>query len=87
MPDHVHAIIVLTGDHTGSPLQEILNWYKTMTTNDYIRYVKMGLYPPYDTAVWQRSYFDHVIRNRDDLYEMRKYIVNNPIAWYYKRKQ
>ena len=86
MPDHVHAIIVLTGDHTGSPLQEIIEWYKTMTTNEYIRHVKEGLYRPYNKIMWQRSFFDHIIRNQDDLRETRKYIVNNPLTWYYKRK-
>ena len=87
MPDHIHAIIILTGDHTGSPLQEIVNWYKTMTTNEYIRHVKEGLYQPYNDAFWQRSFFDHIIRNQDDLYETRKYIVNNPISWYFDHKK
>lgn len=32
--------------------------------------------------VWQRNYYEHVIRNDRDLYEIRKYIENNPLEWY-----
>lgn len=33
------------------------------------------------SPVWQRSYHDHVIRDRDDLFLRRRYIVNNPLQW------
>ena len=44
MPDHIHFILFIEGDHTGSPLQDIIGWFKTMTTNDYIKGVKNKLY-------------------------------------------
>ena len=31
--------------------------------------------------VWQRNYYEHVIRNEDDLLQTRGYIVNNPMKW------
>ena len=31
--------------------------------------------------LWQRNYYEHVIRNEDDMYEIREYIVNNPLKW------
>lgn len=31
--------------------------------------------------VWQRNYYEHVIRNQTDLEEIREYIVNNPLKW------
>lgn len=31
--------------------------------------------------VWQRNYYEHVIRNEDDLNEIREYIANNPLKW------
>lgn len=31
--------------------------------------------------VWQRNYYEHIIRNRDDLHEIREYIANNPLKW------
>lgn len=35
---------------------------------------------PY-TPVWHRNYYEHVIRNENDLDEIREYIVNNPLKW------
>lgn len=31
--------------------------------------------------VWQRNYYDHIIRNEEELNEVRKYIRNNPLNW------
>jgi REP element-mobilizing transposase RayT len=31
--------------------------------------------------VWQRSYYEHVIRNEDELSRAREYVVNNPVRW------
>ena len=76
MPDHVHAIIALTGGHMGPPLQEVVQWFKTQTTNEYIRQVRRGIVPPFEKHVWQRSYYDHITRNDFDLDETRKYIVS-----------
>lgn len=81
MPDHVHFILAITGAHTGAPLQEMMKWYKTQTTNAYIRQVWQGALPPYEKHVWQRGYYDHVIRSDHDLAETRQYIRNNPQKW------
>ena len=35
--------------------------------------------------IFQRSFFDHIVRNRDDYYEIYKYIYENPIRWYYDK--
>jgi putative transposase len=32
-------------------------------------------------AVWQRNYYEHIIRDEDDLNRIREYIVNNPLEW------
>ena len=34
-----------------------------------------------DAAVWQRGYYEHIIRDADDLHRVRRYIENNPIRW------
>ena len=34
-----------------------------------------------DFEIWQRSYYDHVIRNERDLAALREYIDNNPLKW------
>ena len=31
--------------------------------------------------IWQRNYYEHVIRNGDDLAQVREYILNNPVRW------
>lgn len=62
-------------------LSDIVGWFKTMTTNEYIKGVKQGLYEPFDHKMWQRNYYERVIRNEDELYEMRRYIFENPIRW------
>ena len=43
--------------------------------------VKDGILPPFDKQIWQRSFYDHVIRNRDDYNEIYKYIYENPMKW------
>ena len=32
-------------------------------------------------TVWQRNYYEHVVRNQEDLHRIREYIVNNPARW------
>ena len=81
MPNHLHAIILLSGDHAGSPLPEIVGWFKTMTTNEYINGVKKGLYEPFEKRIWQRSFYDHIIRDEDDYLRIWQYIDENPAKW------
>ena len=64
-----------------------MDWFKTMTTNEYIRMVREGYLPPFQRHVWDRAFYDRVIRSRDELYEIRKYIKNNPIKWMYAENQ
>ena len=59
IPNHIHYIVFLAGDHAGSPLPQIVDWYKTMTTNKYIRGVKNGLFVPFDQHLRRRGYHDH----------------------------
>ena len=33
------------------------------------------------SIMWQRNYYDHIIRNEPDLNRIRQYIVNNPLTW------
>jgi putative transposase len=69
------------GGHTGPPLPEIIQWFKTMTTNAYIRGVKQFGWPSFPGQLWQRNYYDHIIRNESDLDNVREYILNNPMSW------
>jgi hypothetical protein len=31
--------------------------------------------------IWQRNYYEHVIRDEEDLNQIREYIINNPLKW------
>ena len=89
MPNHIHFIIKRTGDHTGSTgdhtgsplLRDIIGWFKTMTTNEYIAGVKDGRFMPFKGRLWQRNYYEHIIRNYDDYINIADYIQNNPLKW------
>lgn len=62
-------------------LFNIMDWFKTMTTNEYIRGVKNGTWLAFDKRVWQKRYWDHIIRNNDEYDRIRLYINNNPLNW------
>ncbi len=72
------------GEYMDSPLRKIGNivqWYKTMTTNQYIKCVKNSGWKPFEKKLWQRNYYEHIIRNEEDLHKTKEYILNNPIQW------
>jgi putative transposase len=78
------------GEHTGSPRREtknnnnlssIMQWFKTMTTNEYIRHVKTNGWPPFAGKLWQRNFYDHIGRDENELFRIRQYIRNNPQNW------
>ena len=67
MPNHFHCIVQNSGSitkHEGSSLSEIVQWFKTMTTNEYIRGVKKMGWQRFEGKLWQRNYWDHIIRNQ-----------------------
>lgn len=69
------------GEHIGSPLRDIIQWFKTMTTNEYIRGVKKYGWIGFPGKLWQRNYYEHIICNEKELNRIRKYIIDNPINW------
>ena len=76
----------IQGEHMGSPLHktplpQIIQWFKTMTTNEYIKMIKQNLLPSFDKRVWQRNYHEHIIRNEAEYYRIIEYIKNNPVLW------
>ncbi len=86
MHDHLHFIINITEQHAGCSLPDIMKFFKTMTTNEYIKGVKNRDLPPFKNKIWQKSYYDHVIRNQEDYNETWEYIENNPKKWILMQK-
>lgn len=96
MPNHIHGIIVLywgnnhKGNHKGCPysitLGDIVGAFKSYTTFQYILGVKTQQWPPFPTRLWQRNYYEHIIRNPQSLNRIRQYILHNPLRWYLHRQ-
>jgi REP element-mobilizing transposase RayT len=62
-------------------LGQIVQWFKTMTTNEYLRGVKERRWPSVNKRLWQRNYYEHIIRNEEDMNRIREYIIENPVRW------
>lgn len=58
-----------------------MDWFKTMTTNEYIRGVKTLNWKSFYKRIWQRNYWEHIIRNENEFNQISKYIRDNAINW------
>jgi len=61
--------------------ERVVQWFKTMSTNEYIRGVKQRGWPAFPGKLWQRNYWEHIIRNETEFNHIREYIQNNPKKW------
>jgi putative transposase len=79
MPEHFHAIVALkeAGIDT-MPLGNIIGAFKSLTTNVYIHGVRESGWPPFEQRLWQRNYYESIIRDADHLARVRNYILTNP---------
>ena len=68
MPNHIHFIIEFKSKGENS-LGDIIKYYKSKTI------IKIR------NKIWQRNYYEHIIRNDADYYEKYEYIINNPYKW------
>lgn len=79
MPNHIHLLLFIDNNGTGNPsptVGNIIGWFKYNTTK--------SVNEKYNTAgrkLWQRSYYDHIIRDEKDYMEKRNYILTNPSKW------
>ena len=87
MPDHAHFIIEIhQADMSPSAhiksghikLGQMIGWFKTFTTNEYIKEVKSERLKPFYKKIWQRDYYESIIRTERDFKRIVKYIKNNP---------
>ena len=59
----------------------MIQWFKTMSTNEYIRNVKNNHWKPFNKKLWQRNYYEHIIRNEKSYLHISEYIKTNPLKW------
>ena len=52
-----------------------------MTTNEYIRGVKQYGWVPFPGRLWQRNYYEHIVRDENEMSRLREYIRNNAAQW------
>ncbi len=62
-------------------IPNIIGAFKSIATHRYIQLVKQNLAKQFNKKLWQRSYYDHVIRNEKSLEKIREYVIENPCCW------
>lgn len=92
MPNHFHGILIVSDDCRGTlqraptleqfgkpvsnSIPTIVRLFKSTTTKQ-INQIRNSPGDP----VWQRNYYEHIIRGEPELHNIREYIVNNPLNW------
>ncbi len=92
MPNHLHGVVLIVDDatanrsandchnanlqNTAGSLEQIIGHFKSIATKR-IRSVAATREAP----VWQRGFYEHIIRNEKSLNEIRTYIISNPWRW------
>lgn len=60
---------------------DIVGAFKSITTLNYIRSVKDNDWKPFNHKLWQRNYYEHIIRNEQAYQNISQYIISNPKNW------
>ena len=90
MPNHFHGIIVIknvgaplagarserAGARPAPTLGSVIGAFKSMTARQFLLSSKKN-----PSQLWQRNYYERVIRNEKELFETRQYIQQNPLKW------
>ncbi len=62
-------------------LSDVVHRFKTLTTKRYTDGVKNNGWPRFNKKLWQRNYYEHIIRDEKSYHKISGYIVNNPMTW------
>jgi putative transposase len=88
MPNHIHGIVIMNSDvgatgrspsPSGPPKRSLgafVGGFKSAVTTRINQFRGTP-----GAAIWQRNYYEHVIRNEESLNRIRQYIVDNPTRW------
>ena len=90
MPDHIHImIIVKKGKDTirqGGASRTSPPTKQHSTLSRFVSTFKRFCNKEYGKNIWQESFYDHIIRSKEDYEEHIKYIHENPIKWYFEHR-
>jgi len=86
MPNHIHGILIVgatlvvahdnrAGTRPAPTLGKIVGSFKSRCVRKCIQN-RLNV-----DKLWQRNYYEHIIRDEKDLNKIREYIINNPITW------
>ena len=77
MPNHLHGIIILRGAASSAPtLSRVVRAFKSVSAIAAIKALSRSRQP-----LWQRNYYEHVIRDEEELNAVRRYVRENPLKW------
>ena len=68
-------------DPTNKTVGDMVGAYESITTVEYIRGVKNNNWQPFNKKLWQRNYWEHIIRDEKSYKTISDYIINNPLKW------
>lgn len=77
MPNHVHLILVITAGHIGTDGRTMC----APTVSRVVRGWKEAVTKQIGVSIWQKSFHDHIIRNKTDYLRIWNYIDTNPAKW------
>jgi REP element-mobilizing transposase RayT len=79
MPNHVHGIVLFTEDvgAVACPAR----YGRARTLKDVVGSFKSAVSRRIGASIWQRNYWERVVRNEGELNRIRTYIDENPIRW------
>jgi putative transposase len=66
-------------------LGDVVGAFKSRVTVEYTRGVKTKGWPAFRRRLWQRNFYEHIIRNEASLNHIRQYILDNPARWAFDR--
>lgn len=65
----------------GKTIGDMLDAFKSITTVNYINGVKTKEWEPFNKRIWQRNYYEHIIRNAQAYLNISNHIISNPLKW------
>ena len=81
MPNHLHGVIVISSETPSvterKSLGRVIGAFKTISTKQINSMRSIS-----GQSIWQRSYYEHIIRNDGELNRVREYVMNNPMQWH-----
>ena len=93
MPNHVHGVLFIRqpapateatigpAEGVDPSLGDVVRAFKSVTTLEYGKGVRRLGWQRFEKRLWQRNYYERVVRNESELGAIREYIVKNPVNW------